>query len=100
MNSIKFWTNLSTRSANHAEKVGDDFAKSAAIFAIKSYQVTLGPFLGGNCRYFPSCSHYAADAYMNHSFIDATKFVVKRVSRCHPFGGSGYDPVPEKGNLP
>lgn len=98
MNSIKRWTNLSKRSGKNAEKIGGDFAKSAAIFAIKSYQVTLGPFIGGNCRFFPTCSHYAVEAYKNHSFVDATTFMVKRVCRCHPLGGFGYDPVPQKGN--
>jgi len=98
MNSIKHWTNLSKKSARVADGHGGDFAKSAAVFAIKSYQVTLGPYVGGNCRYFPSCSHYAVDAYKNHSFLNATKYVIKRVSSCHPLGGFGYDPVPEKEN--
>ncbi len=98
MNSIKHWTNLPKKSVNVADGCGGDFAKSAAVFAIKSYQVTLGPYIGGNCRYFPSCSHYAVDAFKNHTFFDATKYVLKRVSSCHPLGGFGYDPVPEKEN--
>lgn len=89
MNSIKRWTDF--------PKKPDDLAKTAAILAIKTYQVTLGPYVGGNCRFFPTCSHYAADAYKNHSFVDATKFVVKRLTSCHPLGRYGYDPVPEKG---
>lgn len=97
MNSIRQWTDLSKSTGKRAEKVGSDFAKTAAVFAIKSYQATLGPYLGGNCRYFPTCSHYAVDAYKNHSFIDATQYVLRRVSSCHPLGGYGYDPVPEKG---
>lgn len=89
MKSIKRWTNFS--------KKPNEFANTAAIFAIKTYQATLGLYVGGNCRFYPSCSHYAADAYKNHGFVDATKFVMKRLSSCHPFGSYGYDPVPGKG---
>lgn len=90
MKSIKHWTDFS--------KKPNELANSAAILAIKTYQATLGSFVGGSCRFYPSCSHYAVDAYKNHNFIDATQFVTKRLLSCHPLGSSGYDPVPGKGN--
>ncbi|MCB9072656.1 MAG: membrane protein insertion efficiency factor YidD [Bdellovibrionaceae bacterium] len=80
----------------HFSKKSNELVNTMACWSIKSYQVTLGPFIGGGCRFYPSCSHYALDAYKNHDFFEATRFVFKRLSRCHPLGGAGYDPVPEK----
>lgn len=95
MKSTKYWTSFSAKSS--------DLLGGFAIVGIKAYQVTLGPYIGGSCRFYPSCSHYAVDAYTNHSPLMATKFVLKRLSRCHPLGSHGYDPVPTKattkGNL-
>ncbi|MBY0451880.1 MAG: membrane protein insertion efficiency factor YidD [Bdellovibrionaceae bacterium] len=52
-------------------------------------------FLGGNCRYYPSCSHYAAECFEKHSFFTASKLTILRLASCHPFSRkSSYDPVP------
>ena len=57
------------------------------------YRVTLGRLLGGHCRFVPSCSQYAIDAINKYgAFLGAWK-AIKRVARCHPLGGSGYDPA-------
>ena len=64
------------------------------IALIRLYQVTLGPLMGGNCRFEPSCSFYAIDAYRTHGPIRGTWLAARRILRCHPFGGSGHDPVP------
>jgi putative membrane protein insertion efficiency factor len=64
------------------------------IILIRLYQATLGPFLGGYCRFHPSCSVYAIDAYRIHGPIRGSWLTVRRICRCHPFGGHGYDPVP------
>lgn len=61
---------------------------------IYAYRVLLSPMMGGHCRFHPSCSQYALDAYREHQALKATWLTVRRVLRCHPFGGSGYDPVP------
>ncbi len=53
---------------------------------------------GGGCRYFPSCSEYASEAIEKHGLLKGSLLGVKRISRCHPFGGSGFDPVPKKGD--
>lgn len=64
------------------------------ILLIRLYQVTLGPFLGGRCRFHPSCSAYALDAYRLHGPLRGTWLTIRRLSRCHPLGGHGFDPVP------
>lgn len=62
--------------------------------AIRAYQWTIAPLLGANCRYLPSCSEYAHEALGLHGPITGSWLATKRVCRCHPWGGSGYDPVP------
>ena len=66
----------------------------AGLFAIHSYQVLLGPFIGGACRFEPSCSTYAIDAVTTHGLVRGTWLSLCRVSRCHPFARPGIDPVP------
>ncbi|HEV2264596.1 MAG TPA: membrane protein insertion efficiency factor YidD [Stellaceae bacterium] len=61
---------------------------------IRAYQLLIAPVLGANCRYWPSCSHYAAEAVHVHGAAHGTWLALKRVARCHPWGGSGVDPVP------
>ncbi|MEQ1663904.1 MAG: membrane protein insertion efficiency factor YidD, partial [Bdellovibrionales bacterium] len=57
-------------------------------------------FLGGNCRFYPSCSSYSKEAFNTLSFKTAAFLTIKRILKCHPFGTQGYDPVPHssKGN--
>lgn len=66
------------------------------ILLIKFYQVSISPLLGSNCRYSPTCSQYAIDAIKTWGPIKGTWLGIKRISKCHPFGGHGYDPVPKK----
>lgn len=61
---------------------------------IRAYRLTLSPFLGGQCRFEPTCSHYALDAYHTHGPLRGTRLTVWRLLRCQPFGKGGYDPVP------
>ncbi|MGH6989204.1 MAG: membrane protein insertion efficiency factor YidD [Stellaceae bacterium] len=63
---------------------------------IRFYQLMISPLLGNNCRFEPSCSNYAAEAVARHGPWRGTLYAVWRVLRCNPWGGSGYDPVPEK----
>ncbi|MDE3017132.1 MAG: membrane protein insertion efficiency factor YidD [Pseudomonadota bacterium] len=69
--------------------------KSLAVSAIRCYQILLSPWLGANCRYEPSCSHYAREAITRHGLFSGGWMILKRLLRCHPFGGSGDDPVRE-----
>ncbi len=67
---------------------------------VRLYQVTLSPLMGGHCRFHPTCSRYAAEAIQTHGGLKGGWLALRRILRCHPFGGSGYDPVPgrEAGN--
>lgn len=67
---------------------------AACLACIRAYQVSLGQLVGGRCRFHPSCSNYAIDAYRLHGVWRGTALTVQRLARCHPWGGSGVDPVP------
>jgi uncharacterized protein len=62
--------------------------------AIRIYQLLLAPVLPPACRYLPSCSHYAEEAIALHGPLKGSWLAARRLCRCHPWGGSGYDPVP------
>ena len=66
------------------------------VLLIKGYQFLISPLLPSTCRYDPTCSHYAIEALQTHGFLKGTYLAIKRIGSCHPWGGSGYDPVPEK----
>ena len=67
--------------------------KNFLINLIKLYQFTISPLLGSNCRFVPSCSNYAIQAIEEKGVFKGIYFSLRRVLKCHPFGGSGYDPV-------
>jgi putative membrane protein insertion efficiency factor len=62
--------------------------------AIRCYQLLISPLLLPSCRYLPSCSDYAIEAIGRHGGLVGLGLAVRRFARCHPWGGSGYDPVP------
>ncbi|MGH6981893.1 MAG: membrane protein insertion efficiency factor YidD [Stellaceae bacterium] len=62
--------------------------------AIRAYQLGLAPVLGNNCRYEPSCSHYAQEAIRLHGPWRGAVLALARIGRCHPWHDGGYDPVP------
>jgi hypothetical protein len=68
----------------------------AALAALRLYKTTLSPFFSGSCRYLPSCSDYMAEAIERHGAAAGTALGLRRLARCHPLGGSGFDPVPER----
>jgi putative membrane protein insertion efficiency factor len=61
---------------------------------IRGYQLLVAPILPPSCRYYPSCSNYAAEAVTLHGPWRGSLLALRRLLRCHPWGGSGYDPVP------
>ena len=63
------------------------------ILGVRGYQMTLGPLLGGHCRFQPTCSVYAAEAIETHGLLGFW-MAIKRILKCHPFHPGGYDPVP------
>ena len=64
------------------------------ILLIKFYQYVISPAIGPKCRYTPTCSHYALEAINKYGVIKGIWLGLKRISRCHPWGGHGHDPVP------
>ena len=69
--------------------------RKLALGLIRFYRVALSPFLPPGCRFMPSCSEYASEAYARHGFWRASRLTFSRLMRCRPGGGCGYDPVPE-----
>jgi hypothetical protein len=66
------------------------------IAMIGLYRLTFSAILGRSCRFLPTCSEYAQVAIRRHGAARGTLLALKRVARCHPWGGSGFDPVPDK----
>lgn len=73
--------------------------KKTLIFTIKVYRRAISPILerlmGGGCRFTPTCSEYTLEAIEKHGSVRGSVLGIKRFLKCHPLGGSGYDPVPE-----
>jgi putative membrane protein insertion efficiency factor len=70
--------------------------RRAAIRLISFYQHSISPFWPGACRYTPTCSHYAQDAIETYGVLRGVWMATRRIARCQPWGGQGYDPVPPK----
>lgn len=71
-------------------------ARHIAVGLIRVYQYMLSPVMPMSCRYLPTCSHYACEAVTKHGVLRGGWLAVIRILHCHPWGGDGYDPVPEK----
>jgi putative membrane protein insertion efficiency factor len=68
--------------------------KGMLIAGIRVYRATLSPLFATSCRYYPTCSHYGEEAIRRHGALRGGWLTIKRLARCTPFGGRGYDPVP------
>ena len=68
------------------------------VIPIKAYQLILSPLFGPSCRFQPTCSTYAIEALKKHGVIQGLWLTIKRLVKCNPWGGQGFDPVPEKKN--
>ena len=68
--------------------------KQLIIFPVKVYQITLSPLIGGQCRHWPTCSHYAIEAIKRHGPFYGSFLACRRIGRCNPFFRGGVDPVP------
>jgi len=66
------------------------------VFLVKVYQTLISPLTPATCRFEPTCSHYTVEALQKHGLFYGGRLAVKRIFSCHPWGKSGYDPVPEK----
>lgn len=74
----------------------DSIPARAILGGLKLYKVLVSPLFAGSCRYLPSCSDYMAEAVHRHGPASGVWLGLKRLSRCHPWGGSGLDPVPQR----
>ncbi|UXP32181.1 membrane protein insertion efficiency factor YidD [Reichenbachiella agarivorans] len=71
-----------------------EILKKVAIIPILIYQYSISPLFPSSCRYSPTCSQYMKEAIMKHGVWKGMKLGFTRIGKCHPWGGSGYDPVP------
>ncbi|RAK57837.1 membrane protein insertion efficiency factor YidD [Phenylobacterium deserti] len=77
------------------------FYESCVRGALRAYKLTLSPLIGRQCRFLPTCSEYAAGALISRGPVVGGALAIRRLCRCHPWGGSGYDPPPpRKGSEP
>src|SRR5690606_27805775 len=75
-------------------RLAEAAARRTLLALIRAYQLTLSPWLGRHCRFEPTCSAYAAEAIARHGAARGSALAARRLARCHPWGSSGYDPVP------
>ena len=68
--------------------------KTIAVYVLRGYKFFISPLLPPSCRFFPTCSEYAAEALIGHGPLRGSWLTVKRLCRCHPWGGAGWDPPP------
>ena len=66
------------------------------VLFIRVYQLIISPMLGSNCRFIPTCSEYAMESLKEYGLIKGIFLSIKRIGKCHPWGGHGYDPIPTK----
>jgi uncharacterized protein len=76
------------------DRPAEGTAVRAGLVLLRGYKLLISPLFTGACRYHPSCSTYASDALRTHGLTRGVWLALRRLTRCHPFGGSGFDPVP------
>lgn len=83
------------RSPRAAKRESDDVVLRAALIgAIRFYQKFISPLFPPRCRFYPTCSSYAAEALDRHGVLRGSWLTIRRLSKCHPWHPGGYDPVP------
>lgn len=70
--------------------------KALLLILLRGYKLAISPYLGQNCRFYPSCSDYAAEAIREHGALQGGVLTTKRLCKCHPWHPGGSDPVPKK----
>ena len=92
VNSSAFWSVPSASRATPAPGL----AARAGLALIRAYKYLLSPWFTGACRFVPTCADYTAEAIARYGFVRGAWLGARRLSRCHPFGGHGHDPVPHQ----
>jgi uncharacterized protein len=82
------------RSVAEGHAASQHWGRRTAVALVRLYQLTLSPMLGPSCRFEPSCSEYAAQAISRHGVLRGLWMGGRRIGRCRPLGGQGFDPVP------
>jgi putative membrane protein insertion efficiency factor len=72
--------------------------KALLLCVLRGYQLCISPFLGQNCRFYPSCSQYAYEAVARHGIAKGVTLAARRLGKCHPWHPGGVDPVPDQTN--
>ncbi len=93
---MKNWTKNYTKHFLGLLQAGEGVVRMVLVFLVGVYRTFGSQFLGGQCRFHPSCSHYALEALQTQPVPSALQLIIKRILRCHPFGSSGWDPVPSR----
>lgn len=91
-----------TKVEQHLKSIADLLNRVISrilILTIQFYRAAISPYLGPSCRHIPTCSQYTLEAIEEWGAFKGTWLGIKRLSKCHPWGTSGYDPVPKKNNL-
>lgn len=94
MSSMPFSDVRDATRAVPAAREAPGLAARALLVALGAYRMALAPLMGGTCRFTPSCSAYAEEAVRAHGAGRGGWLTLRRLARCHPFGGWGHDPVP------
>lgn len=81
-------------TAQHIGRQIEGWIIAGLLAFIRGYQFLLSPWVGRQCRFYPTCSHYAAEALQVHGLISGMALIFRRLSRCHPFNPGGVDDVP------
>ena len=82
-------------TSNSSPLKGLRLGVTLSLFAIRVYQQFISPLMPLGCRYYPTCSHYAAEAIERHGALHGIALGARRILRCHPFTRGGFDPVPD-----
>ena len=90
---MDFPGNRNTRSTGPGTAIAA-LPATLMIFLIKVYRLILSPWIGNQCRFYPSCSHYAEDAIRSHGALKGCFLTLRRLGKCHPWHEGGCDPVP------
>ncbi len=90
------FVNFAQLMLRQARSAANSVMGGLLVALIRAYQYTLSPVMPRNCRYHPTCSAYAAEALQRHGVARGGWLALRRILRCHPWGGHGFDPVPER----
>jgi uncharacterized protein len=86
------WMNVA--SSTTRQRTGRRLLTQLIVLPILAYQYLIAPLIAGCCRFYPCCSTYAKEVIMKHGATRGIWLSIKRLARCHPWGGNGHDPVP------